>query len=203
VLSSLYRWDVGLIIFLVLAGTFWGYSAYQEKKFNWPTFRYSLYHAAAHLIAIWLFSAIALWLWSYHPLHIHWLVWLALLAIPIVPLGARIAGYIFGQYLKLTCKYYDRNHNDAFSSMRLNSYKNFLRIRITHDEVTVYPIGLDAVPGRAQWALNANRSTASPSIFALPREFKPHLIEAAITIKATGGLTSSEIKPGAPVASSH
>ena len=203
VLTSLYRWDVGLIIFVVLAGTFWGYSAYQEKKFNWPTLRYSLYHAAVHFLAIWLLSTAALWLWSYHPIYIHWLVWLGLLAIPIVPIGARIAAYIFGQYLKLTCKYCDRNHNDAFSSMRLNSYKNFLRIKITHEEMTVYPIGLDAVPTREQWTLNANRSTASPSIFALPEELKPHLIEPPITIKATGGLTSSEIKPGAPAASSH
>jgi hypothetical protein len=203
VLTTLYRWDVGLIIFVVLAGTFWGYSAYQEKKFNWPTFRYSLYHGAAHFLAIWLFSAVALWLWSYHPIYTHWLVWLSVLAIPIVPVGARIAGCIFGQYLKLTCKYYDRNHNDAFSSMRLNSYKNFLRIKITHDEITVYPIGLDTVPRREQWTLNASRDTGRPSIFALPVEFKPHLIEPPIRIKATGGLTASEIKPGAPAASPH
>jgi hypothetical protein len=200
VLTSLYRWDVGIIIFLLLAGIFWAYSAYQEKGFNWPTLRYSLYHAAAHFLAIWLFSAISLWVAeNYLPMHIHWIAWGCILAVVVIPLGARVAAKIFGTYLRLTCKYCDRNHNDAFSSMRLDSYRNFLRMRIRGDEITVFPIGLDDVPSREEWQLNEARSSSSPSIFRPPSGFAPHLIEPAIRINAKGGLSASEIKPGAEV----
>jgi hypothetical protein len=32
------------------------------------------------------------------------------------------------------------NHNDAFSSIRLDSHRNFLRLRIKGDDVSIYPV---------------------------------------------------------------
>jgi hypothetical protein len=43
----------------------------------------------------------------------------------------------------ITCRYFKMNYNDAFSAMRLDSYRNFSRIRIKGDEVTIYPVWLD------------------------------------------------------------
>jgi hypothetical protein len=57
--------------------------------------------------------------------------------------GGAVAGLIFGINLMLTCRYADINHNDAFSAMRLNSYRNFLRLRILGNQVTAYAIGMD------------------------------------------------------------
>jgi hypothetical protein len=45
-------------------------------------------------------------------------------------------------------RWWNLNHNDAFSAMRLDSHRNFLRLRIKDDAVTIYPIGLNRVPRR-------------------------------------------------------
>lgn len=53
--------------------------------------------------------------------------------------------------------WWNLNHNDAFSAMRLDSHRNFLRLRIKDDAVMIYPIGLDCVPWRNAWRRNAER----------------------------------------------
>jgi hypothetical protein len=44
--------------------------------------------------------------------------------------------------------------NDAFSAMRLGSYRHFLRLKIKGDELTIYPIGIDKEPRRSVWIRN-------------------------------------------------
>jgi hypothetical protein len=77
--------------------------------------------------------------------------------------GAVIGGTIFGLYLLVTCRYFKMNHNDAFSAMRLDSYRNFLRLRIQGDTVTIYPLGLDRVPRREDWRINAKWKERDPT----------------------------------------
>jgi hypothetical protein len=55
-------------------------------------------------------------------------------------------GALFGIYLYASSRWWNLNHNDAFSAMRLDSHRNFPRLRIKDDAVTIYPIGLDRVP---------------------------------------------------------
>jgi uncharacterized membrane protein len=179
--------------FVLLFGAFWGYSRYQEPTFEWSTFRYSLLHTVAHAAVALVFGAFARWVSTFYAGTVHWTIGLLLLALLILPLGARIAGKIFGLYLKLTCKYADRNHNDAFSAMKLDGYRNFLRLWIRGDEVTVFPIGIDAVPARDGWRLNEARSPASPSIFVPAASLDPHLIEAAIVVSGPGSLAASDV----------
>jgi hypothetical protein len=91
------------------------------------------------------------------------------------------------------------NHNDAFSAMRLDSHRHFLRIRILGDTVTVFPIKLDKVPGRKWWRFHPkNERHRSPSVFSPAVEMKPELIEKPIEIrvdhKSTG--TAQVKNPG-------
>jgi hypothetical protein len=72
------------------------------------------------------------------------------------------------------------NTNDAFSALRLDTYKNFLRIKIKDNEVTIYPLGLDAVPRRDDWV--ENRDGNGP-IFVPPTPLAYHLIEPAIVVR--------------------
>ena len=69
-----------------------------------------------------------------------------------------MGGRLFGLYLYVTSHSYNMNHNDAFSSMRLDSHRNFLRIRITDDEVRIYPIGLTDIPKRHEWKINPEKN---------------------------------------------
>ncbi len=70
-------------------------------------------------------------------------------------------------------------------SMRLDCYRNFLRICIKGDDVTIYPVGLDKVPRRDEWQINPNwkehDQTEPAYVPASPLE--PHLIEGPIVIR--------------------
>ena len=74
------------------------------------------------------------------------------------------------------------NHKDAFSAMRLDSHRHFLRLRIRGDTVTVFPIKLDKVPGRNAWRFNPP-GERHPSVFRPAVEMRPELIEQPIEIR--------------------
>jgi hypothetical protein len=104
----------------------------------------------------------------------------------IIPIGAIVAATLFGIYLLATCAWLDMNHNDAFSAMRLQSYKNFMRIHIKGDQVTIYPIGLRRVPRRRDWQKNAAATKTAPDepIYVPESPLNPELIEDPIVVRA-------------------
>jgi hypothetical protein len=62
-------------------------------------------------------------------------------------IGGIIAATVMGLYLLVSLNGFGKHWNEAFSSMRIKSYKNFLRLRIAPDgSLTIYPIGLKDVP---------------------------------------------------------
>lgn len=61
--------------------------------------------------------------------------------------GGLIGSTIMGLYLLACLNLTGRHWNEAFSSLRIRHYKNFLRLRIGKDgHLTIYPIGLKHVP---------------------------------------------------------
>ena len=40
---------------------------------------------------------------------------------------------------------------EAFAALRIKNYKNFLRIKIEKDKLTIYPLGIDKMPGPDHW----------------------------------------------------
>jgi hypothetical protein len=186
------NWDVALIEFLILAGGVWGYSRYQERYSSLKIIAAAAAQAFAHMAVIVGISVLAWWInervlgpiLARGHLHWHWLFWLAYLAAFVFTLGRWAAGYVFGWSLLITCRKLDMNHKDAFSAMRLDSHRHFLRIRIRGDTVTVFPIKLDKVPGRKGWRYNPKDARKrSPSVFSPAVEMKPELIEEPIEIR--------------------
>ena len=98
------------------------------------------------------------------------LAWLALA-------GGAVAGTLFGVYLYVSSRWLDIGHVDAFSAMRRDSHRHFLRIRIKGDEATVYPIGLDRTPRRREWWANPALSSDEPSAYVADPALAPRLIE--------------------------
>ena len=97
-----------------------------------------------------------------------------------------LAGSIWGLYLSTTCWLFGIHTNDGFSAMQIANYKNFLRIRISKDYITVYPIGLETVPDLDDWEKNPSPSDkASPQAYLPKYPLKPHLIETPVTIKTS------------------
>jgi hypothetical protein len=135
-----------------------------------------------------MFALTNLWMWldsmlfAFHS-NGPWWAWLLIIGILMGVIGGAVAGLIFGINLMLTCRFADMNHNDAFSAMRLNSFRNFLRIRILGNQITVYPIGMDRVPERSEWIDNPE-SASNPlaAYFVSKRKLEPKLLEPAIVV---------------------
>jgi hypothetical protein len=197
ILTSAWRWDVGVGIFLAMLGGFWSYSRYQEE--SWMTTAVSsILHSLAHMAVIVALSW--LMLWATHAMvgdyDWHWLAWLIVLAVPTALVGPWASGKIFGLNLMLASRYGDIGHNDAFSAMRLDSHRHFVRLRILGDEVTVYPVKLDAVPRRGQWRANPARNVdTTAAVFVADPPLKPHLIEEPIKIRVREVASTGDIKP--------
>ena len=97
--------------------------------------------------------------------------------------GGLIAGALFGLYLYASSRWWNQNHNDAFSAMRLDSHRHFLRMRIQDDAVAVYPVGLDKAPRRNAWRMNVARTGAPPPAYVPASPLTPRLIEGPIVIR--------------------
>ena len=179
--------DAYIIVFMFLTGGMVAYFGYQEGFKRLKIWVAAILHATAHygaIVALTLlfeqintdkFGLEGIWPWFFS------------LGFEIVPTGLIAGGVIFGLFLMITCRWFDMNHNDAFSAMRLDRYRHFLRLRIKDDEVTIFPIGLDKVPRRDEWRVNPNWTgdlATEPAYFA-EHEVQPRLIERPIVVRAT------------------
>ena len=81
--------------------------------------------------------------------------------------GGVISATLLGIYLLLCLNLTGHHWNEAFSALRIEDYKNFLRLRIgANGKLLIYPIGLERVPR------DGNGATA----------LRPHVIEGPIEV---------------------
>jgi hypothetical protein len=194
ILASLPRWDVAGAIFLILLATFWGYLRYQELSWK-KTALVSVGQAAAHFAAVVGFAALGCLILRYlGGANWHWLARLIVIAVPAALIGPWLAGKIYGLSLWIGCKHFDLSHNDAFSSMQLDGYRHFLRIRLKGDEATVFAVKLDRVPQRSGWKENPDRGKPGAPVFIAEPPLQPGLVENPIVIQAGKTTTTSEVK---------
>ena len=91
-----------------------------------------------------------------------------------------IAGsFILGFYLWLSVYILKVHLDEGFSALGYQHYKNFLRIHITKDQLTIYPVGVDRVT--TNWRQSGEGETLK---FEGPIP-ECHLIEPPIIIKNT------------------
>jgi hypothetical protein len=120
------------------------------------------------------------------------LVGFILYPLEIIFLGGLVGGFVWGLYWVLTGLFLRMHSEDAFAALRIKHYKNFLRFKFEPDKLTIYPIGVDKVPGKRFWTSREGaRSVPSsnPRLIA-PYDIPVRLIEAPIVIYADGRQTS-------------
>jgi hypothetical protein len=179
-LGSALRSPLALFLILVVIGGFIAFTDTHNKTYKWVA---GSIHGVAHLLVV---------------VFVAWVVvhlvngaahatpgsladtWLNLF-------GSFLGGYflgavLMGLYLYVSLRFFRRHSNEAFSSLHIPDYKNFLRMRIDRrGQLTVFPIGIETVP--RTWKAAANPGKGDPRL--VPKhegQLNPFLIEPPITL---------------------
>lgn len=143
-----------LVVVLLLFGLIF-FTDSESRKFKR---RAGLLHGVTHLVATfilgWLAYALSIWIslrWEV-PIPpaastLYNVIWfLSVLAVTGVG-GYIIGSFIMGVYLYISLHYFGRHSNEAFSALKIEDYKNFLRMHIDKNgALTIYPIKIEKVP---------------------------------------------------------
>jgi hypothetical protein len=111
---------------------------------------------------------------------------MAAYALISVLLGGFVGALIMGVYWTVSSLLFNMHCGDAFGALMIKDYKHFLRMRFEPDQLTIYPIAIDKVPGRKSWRVpTAEERVRMPSQIVPKTPLVPHLIEPPIIIKAS------------------
>lgn len=155
--------------FILMAAAFGGYYYFAGGRHGPKRVWIGFTHWAAQTLAAVLVTCVVVRLVGELSRRFGWLE--AMQNVTALGTGSLVAAFgsatIFGVYLWVSLNGFGRHWNEAFSSLAIKDYKNFLRMKIDgKGELHLYPIGLETVPEGG----------------GTPRTLKPHLIEGPIII---------------------
>jgi len=130
-----------------------------------------VFHATLHLGAAFFVGWLALLLTvRVFDLYYGGIVQLLASGLITLVLGAVVGSFILGVYLFVSIRMVGRHSNEAFSSLRIQDFKEWLRLRIdASGALTLYAIAIDRVPrrwraqqrnGEQTWVAIDSRATA-------------------------------------------
>jgi hypothetical protein len=94
--------------------------------------------------------------------------------------GWLVGSVVTGLYLLVSLNVFGRHSQEAFSSLRIEDYKHFLRLRIRRDgSVTIFPVRIERVPRK--WR-ERRAGDPSPSVVQPAEPLVAELIEPPIEI---------------------
>ncbi|KTD19600.1 Uncharacterised protein [Legionella lansingensis] len=137
-------------------------------------------HSITHLFAAFLLGWAAILFSSYLGFSYDSTPQLLLTGVLIFIGGWIIGSFIMGIYLLISLNVFGRHSNEAFSSLAIQDWKNFLRIKIEPTGVTIYPIGVRRVPRK--WKMRDPNVTGPDLIPDDPKATTPELIEKPFKI---------------------
>ncbi|MFW8612700.1 metallophosphoesterase [Mesorhizobium ciceri] len=178
-------YDIYYIAPILLVAGFWGYTKNQEGG-GAKTGLVSLANGIVHSLCVAATVTLVAWFNGRFGGLGGWpRTSFLLTAAETILIGGLVGGSLFGAYLYVTSRWLNMNHNDAFSSMRRDSHRHFLRMRIKGDTVTVFPVGLTDVPKRRDWRLNSEKLGNPAPVYTPQSALKPQLIEQPFSVGAT------------------
>lgn len=163
-------------------------------------------HALAHIVSafaialgsIYLVMVISdgpgSWVYSFEQgVHVFRFDLRVLLSAVLVAIGGYVVGsFIQGLYLLVSLNLFGRHFNESFSTIAVEDWKSFLKIRIdAAGDLTIYPVGLRRVPRR--WKI---RDDGTRGAYIVPNDRSatpPALIEQPIVLKRTTATTTGVV----------
>ncbi len=139
--------SMGFILVLILGFVLFTDGRY--RRFRWFG---GIAHAVIHLVAAsfvyWLATYLLITVWGLQPkamLQYFFAGWI------IVPAGWILGSVIMGLYLWLSLNLFGQHPNEAFSSLKIQDWKGFLRMRVSKEgTLDVHFIGIREVPRKWQ-----------------------------------------------------
>jgi hypothetical protein len=108
-----------------------------------------------------------------------------------------VGSFIMGLYLVVSLNFFGRHGNEAFSSLAVEDWKNFVRLHINEQgDLTIYPIGIRRVPRKWRKRTSANGPELEPD----PQDRRAtdaELIEPPIVMKRAATETGVQTDPTA------
>ena len=167
---------------------FGGFILFTETHSKWYRAIAGTTHALAHLSATfvlgWFATAMTVNALTGVDTSFESPIQLLLAGIIIFTLGVIVGPLIVGTYFIISLNVFGRHVGEAFSSLRIEDYKHFLRMKIDHNGLTIYPIKFQRV--WKSWKVNPG-GVEHPELIPNPaapdtlRGTAPTLIEPPIT----------------------
>jgi len=171
--------EPGLTLWVIaVVAAFVGFNVTRSVWHRWAG---GIAHAAAHWVAMFYIG------WGARLVVEHWLPgegpFSLLLSAGLIFAGGWVVGsVIMGLYLLISLNVFGRHSEEAFSALRIQDYKNFLRIHIASDgTLTIYPLAVDRVPRR--WRDATDQDANSPSELMPAEPLQARLIESPIVLR--------------------
>ncbi len=117
---------------------------------------------------------------------------LGLLIVELVGVAGFLGALLMGIYLFCSTYFFHIHYNEAFSSFRYEGYKNFLRLHVTQEKVTIYSIGVREVTTDWETIETENSMRFKGKTAAYELIEKP--IEILIKKKSDSGVSQSPIR---------
>jgi hypothetical protein len=130
-----------------IVATFLGFILFTDARTKTQRFVGGFVHAALQLVAAFFIGWLSTLLASELGFPFDSVPQLLLSATLLFAGGWVVGSCIMGVYLLVALNGFGFHHNEAFSSLAIEDWKNFLRMRIGPDgELTIYPVGIERVP---------------------------------------------------------
>ncbi|MFY9622083.1 MAG: hypothetical protein WAQ99_19875 [Pyrinomonadaceae bacterium] len=171
-----------LAVVLLLLGLIFFTDSNSKRYKRWAGFLHGMAHLTAAFVFGWLGYLLSLWISAKLNVPIppdystrYNLIWF-LSVLVVSGIGGYIVGpFIMGVYLYISLHVFGRHSNEAFSALKIEDYKNFLRMHIDRNGVlTIYAIKIQTVP--RDWADKGEYFKPSGGT-------GPELIEAPIVVR--------------------
>ncbi|HJT67079.1 MAG TPA: metallophosphoesterase [Pyrinomonadaceae bacterium] len=205
-----------LSMFLALA-TIGGFVFFTESHKKWFRIVMGGAHGIAHVLAAFSVGLLVVYLVAANTTADAWtlkLPWfgvfqfpldlrLVLAGLAIYLLAFFIGSFIMGLYLALSLNVFGRHGNEAFSSLGVEDWKNFVRLHINEQgDLTIYPVGIRRVPRKWKQRNGNNGPELEPD----PQDHRAtaaELIEPPIVMKRAATETGVKADPTAKATVSY
>jgi hypothetical protein len=181
-LSVVTRSPKAFMWILIIIGGFWLFTDTRVRIYKWIA---GCLHGFCHVTAAFFIGCGAVYTVN-AGLDLKWGFVSLVLSSALIAIGGWLVGsVIMGLYLFISLNFFGRHSNEAFSSLKIEDWKNFLRIHIDKDgSLTIYPIGVEKIVRRwKQMPITETGPLLEPDLTEHEREFTiPKLIESPIVI---------------------